>query len=90
MQDYIIYKVNHGDTKQSIAKQLGITPTSILCKDNPNPGDRVVINTNLSKIHIVKPGDTLDTIASYYQVDKQVLKQKNNITRLFVGQQLFI
>ncbi|MBQ7603187.1 MAG: LysM peptidoglycan-binding domain-containing protein [Clostridia bacterium] len=37
---------------------------------------------------MVKPLDTIDSIAKKLNVQKQELIHKNNITRLFIGQKL--
>ena len=53
-------------------------------------GDFVIIKTCLHKVHIVRPGENLEQIARHYNKSVGLLKNINNIDKIFVGQQLLI
>ncbi len=57
----------------------------------PFAGEYVKITVPNYKIHIVKPTETLEGIASTYNIDKQKLISDNNLTsKIFIGQRLKI
>lgn len=58
--------------------------------DDFKKGDRVVINSKKQKIHIVKPAETLLSIAKKYEVSEEYICNNNQIKQIFVGQQLLI
>ena len=51
-------------------------------------GDYILIKKINKSFHVVKPGETLKSIATFYNKDEDYLKQKNKTSRLFVGQLL--
>lgn len=91
MQNYIVYKINKGDTLQSIANMFKVSTQSIT-KQNKDlqVGDRVIIDLTPKTIHIVSPGETISSIATKYGKSCQELIKNNNIKRLFIGQRLQI
>jgi len=49
--------------------------------------------SNLTKIHIVKVGDTLSSISKFYSIDKELIIKLNNLKNenyIFVGQNLVL
>lgn len=86
-----LHRVQQNETFESIAKKYNIS-TYQLKKDNNvaklYAGCVLFVDTNQTKIYIVKPLDTIESIAKKLNVEKQELIHKNNITRLFVGQKL--
>lgn len=59
-------------------------------QENFRVGEYVLINNKPTKVHIVKPKDTLQSIAIKYDVSVEKIKEKNKINAIFIGQQLFI
>ena len=53
-------------------------------------GDRVLVVYTTLKTHIVRPAETIKSIAEKYGTSEEDIMIKNNIKQIFVGQQLFI
>ena len=51
---------------------------------------KIFIVSKRDKIHIVKPGETLSSISNKYNVSIDIISKKNNISKIFIGQQLKI
>jgi murein DD-endopeptidase MepM/ murein hydrolase activator NlpD len=80
--DVITYTVKSGDTLFDIADKYGLKPESILwsnygvLKDDPHmlkPGQNLFIPPENGAYYQWQKGDTLDSVASYYKVDKSVI-----------------
>lgn len=54
------------------------------------PGDKILINYNFKNRYIVKPLDTIYTIANKYNIDVEVIMDSNSLKspKLYVGQVL--
>lgn len=82
-----IYAVKKGDNLSSIAKKHGTTVNNLVKMNdikNPNliyPGQKLKINgtTKRGKMHTVKKGDNLSTIAKRYNTTVNRLVRLNNI-----------
>ncbi|MBQ7798655.1 MAG: LysM peptidoglycan-binding domain-containing protein [Clostridia bacterium] len=93
--EIILYQVQKEDTLNTILSKFSITSNNIV-RNNPNidlyEGEIIKI-INKSRIqHIVKPMETLNSIATKYNIDEEILVKLNklNSKRLFVGQTLII
>ncbi len=53
-------------------------------------GDILIIPPSSKYCHIVQPTENLEIIANKFSVDKNEIANKNNITRTFIGQKLFL
>ena len=98
------YSIKLGDTLYSIAKKFNTTVTNIkqlnnLVNDNISIGQNIKIPlTEYNEVptttinYIVKPGDTLYSIAREYNTTINNIKSKNNLTSnlLLVGQSILI
>ena len=100
--------IQHGDTLNQLAIQYNTTVATLVQLNNivnPNliyAGATLIVpisgnaqNTTLSgdEIYIVKPGDTLSSIASQYNTTVRVLAVANNIRNvnlIYVGQRIII
>lgn len=93
--DRVLVLVKKGDTLQEIA-QCYNTHTHNIIRNNPNielyEGEMVIIVRNNKKTHIVKPMQSLKSIALQHQTTVDNLIKINNLksTRLFVGQMLML
>jgi murein DD-endopeptidase MepM/ murein hydrolase activator NlpD len=73
------YTVKSGDTVLGIAQRYGLQPETLMwsnsfIEENPDRlkiGDQVRILPVDGVLHVVKPGDTLSSIASKYETDMQ-------------------
>ncbi len=91
MQNYIIYKVQQNDTKQSISKLFNVPQKNIISdKDNLSNGDRVIVDLTKVQEYVVMPFDTLDSIANKFGTTPQQIASKNDIKAIFIGQRLLI
>ena len=102
IKDY--YIVKPGDTLWSIAKKNNIDVNKLKNANNLTtntlkvgqtlilPSDGMQNIENIEDIYIVKPGDTLYSIARKYNINIDELKKINNLTTntLSIGQQLKI
>lgn len=92
----IIYFVKAGDTLNSVADKFCVIKEE-LCADNDlelndelRAGEILWIRKRNSYIHIVKPLETLSTLATKYNVTITHIKELNNIEEIFIGQRLII
>ena len=85
----IIYKIKKGDTLQSLKKQFGCGEQSIIPSEFEE-GDRVVIRLGKEKFYIVKPQDTLQSIAAKLNIKTEDIIKKNGSNTIFVGKHLRI
>ena len=91
----VLYRVQSGETLESICKKLKVDENYICSfndfdKNRIEHGDVLFVPKTKCICHIVKPTETLSSIAKQYNISVEELKQKNNIEVLFVGQKLFI
>lgn len=89
------YRVSQGENLSTIMTKLQVSPTAILRNDYTQDfyeGEMVKIMHGENNIHIVKPMQTLTTIAQMYNVKIEDIIKNNNLKspRLFVGQRLVI
>ncbi|MCU0496897.1 MAG: LysM peptidoglycan-binding domain-containing protein [Anaerolineae bacterium] len=100
-----IHVVQRGENLFRIALQYGLTvdqlarANGIISVNNLQVGQRLLIPLNAEPIlnppttHTVQPGETIETIALFYQIDQARLIQQNGITnpnQLYIGQVLTI
>lgn len=93
----IIYFVKAGDTLTTVAKKFCVSKEG-LCYDNDinvqteelKEGDILWVRRRNSAIHIVKPIETIESIALKYNVTIEHIKKLNNIENIFIGQRLII
>ncbi len=92
------YSVEQGDTPASIAQKFGISLNTVLWANNLKetsqltPGKELTILPVSGVLHIVRPGDTLSEISSWYKVSVDDIAQFNNLSssQVFVGDILVI
>ncbi len=95
------YVVKSGDSLYSIAKKFGITVDALKGANNKTSnlltiGEVLIIPTNngssSNRIHIVKPGDTLYSIARLYNTTVDEIKRLNNLGSniLSIGMSLYV
>lgn len=95
-----IHVVQQGETAVGIAARYGVSLASLLEANGLRgpwiaPGTRLVIPAPASQalIHLVRPRETLASLAAQYGVSVAEIMQANGMTRpggLFVGQRLLI
>ena len=91
----VLYQVKQGDSLGTIANNFDVKVNNIV-RNNYNielyDGEIVKIMRNTNIIHIVKPMETLYSIAVKYKTNVDDLIKINGLTskRLFIGQQLTI
>ena len=88
----LIYRVQTGETKESIADKFNALPSEIVCLTSPEicEGAFVEIKKSFENLYVVKPLDSLDQIATKFKVSVNTIVESNNLKdkRLFVGQRL--
>ncbi len=81
--EVLYYTVKSGDTVLGIAQRFGLQPETLMwsnsfIEQNPDRlkiGDQVRILPVDGVLHVVKPGDTLSSIAGKYETDMQSIVQ---------------
>ena len=53
-------------------------------------GDILIIPPSSKYCHVVMPTETLETISKKFGVSKEEIISKNNVTKIFIGQKLFL
>ena len=87
--DIIIYKIKKDETLNSVAKKFCVN-TGAISPQKFERGDRVVIRLKNKRLYIVKPGDTLPSIAATLGISIEELIKINGSKIIFVGKHLFI
>jgi len=99
-EEFIYHTVQQGESISNIASRYGVSPSQIMSFNNLTnnvltPGQTLVIKKKAdtsNKYHIVKPGETLYSIAKKYGVNISKLRELNNIDNrsLTPGQKILI
>ena len=83
----LIHIVEPGDTVFNIAQRYKISPARLIIENGISNPDHLVVNDALiilepEQLYIVREGDTLDRIASLYNVDvMQLLRNNPNVSQ---------
>lgn len=91
--DEFFYRVT--DLNLDLCKEFNTSKENIL-RNNQNikfyGGEMVKIKVNNFKTHFVKPAETLQQVADFYNIDVLKLKEDNNLedNKLYIGQRLKI
>lgn len=89
---YSVYLVKKDDTLAEIARRENSTVSAIKKLNSVVlfEGERLIIPKNRGKIHIVKPFESLESIAALYNTDSQTIASYNGINAVFLGQTVYI
>ena len=84
------YRVCEQDTLNSICIKFNTCKENILRNNNEIPlyaGEIIEITLNDFVIHIIKPTETLESVARIYNISCEELKNLNNLNnnKLFIG-----
>ena len=90
----IFYRVQSGDSVQSVAEQFDTSPTLII-KDNNltsdiETGDLIIISQSGGKTYTVQPTDTLFSISQKFGVPEQKILSDNAVPYIFFGLKIII
>jgi len=93
-----VYVVRTGDSLSQIAEMFGVTTNTILWANDINsassirPGDALIILPVAGVRHVVKSGDTLDSIIKKYEADREEVMDYNRLAsaELTIGETLII
>lgn len=88
--DFIINGMHYGydcDDKTVIVKNM---PRTMFGKSQDEKTYGKVCSISLGEKYVVKPNDTLDSISKTFNISKENIMQKNNMTRdiVFPGQMI--
>ena len=89
----IIYQLKENETLESVCNDFKVSINHIKHInniENAEYGDYVFLDKINLKIHIVRPNQTIEDIALIYGTTPQQIKELNNISAIFLGQQLII
>jgi spore germination protein YaaH len=83
------YRVNKGETVQSVAKKFNVSPISIIkdngLKEEIEQGDVLCICRGKQKIYFAGPTDTVSTIAEKFSVSEEKIRIDNPVPYVFYG-----
>ncbi|MFZ8832307.1 MAG: N-acetylmuramoyl-L-alanine amidase [Thermodesulfobacteriaceae bacterium] len=98
-----IHIVKTGETLRDIAKKYGVSVEELkawnnLTTDKPKPGTKLILQPPTERAkksniyHVVKKGETLETIAKRYGTTPTAIKELNNLKqdKVYAGQKLLI
>lgn len=87
----IIIKAKDNVSILNLSNQNNIPISNIISENNNiRKGEYIVVSNSNYKTYIVKPLDTLQSIANKFNKDIEYLVKINNTNKVFIGQQLFI
>ena len=85
------FRIKKAQNIEDFAKENMYSLSQIVCESNNLlPGDIVLVKDTNKVLHIVKPLETLSSIAKKYNVTIEYITKQNNIDKIFIGQQLYI
>lgn len=89
-----IYKTEPFEDVYDIAEKFGTTARIIVAdnelRENPECGDLLIIEIPKGDKYIVKPTDTIQSIASKFKKSQLEIMKNNKIDEVFVGQIIYI
>jgi N-acetylmuramoyl-L-alanine amidase len=98
-----IHIVKTGETLREIAKKYGVSVEELkawnnLTTNKPKPGTKLILRPPTEKAeksniyHVVKKGETLETIAKKYGTTPTAIKELNNLKqdKVYAGQKLLV
>lgn len=89
-----IYRVEKGDSLGSIAEKLETTVQIIvsdnMLKEEPSAGELLVIEKPEGKPYIVKPYDTIESLAFGDKKRELEILTNNKTDFIFVGQKIYL
>ncbi|MCL2540227.1 MAG: LysM peptidoglycan-binding domain-containing protein [Firmicutes bacterium] len=87
----IMHQVQPGETAAGIASDYNTSVKNIEAEaETLQAGDCVFITNINQTFYVVKPMDTINSIAEKHGVTTESLKKKNNLNNVFIGQLLNI
>ncbi len=92
------YVVEEGDTPSSVAEKFGISMATVLgandlsSRASLKPGKEILILPVSGALHLVRPGDTLSEIATWYKGSSYEITEFNSLTvgQIFAGDLVII
>ena len=81
----VTYVVKPGDSVVRLATSFNVTPETIIWANNLSNADMLPVGQSIlilpmsGVLHNVRTGETLETVASRYQIDSNILAQSNGL-----------
>ncbi len=89
--DYQVIEIEKKQTIDEFIKIFSLNIEQVIYeKNNLTKGDIVIVKDINRIIHVVRPLENLESIAKKYNVSVEYLMEKNNINKIFIGQQIYI
>ena len=91
---YETYTIEKGDSIYGIARKYNINPTLLSTLNGLNmddyiyPGEQILIPRGNYSYYMTADGDTIDSVANTFGIDKDTLLKENNTIYLLSGQLL--
>lgn len=90
--EVLFYRIKEGDSKNRIADKFNTEIKNVKCltEDCEETGDFYIISNIKSNSHVVKPMESLRSIAEKYKISEEEIIRQNNLKtkQLFIGQKL--
>ena len=95
LDNQFYYRITKGDTILKICEKFNTSKENIVRNNfdlDLYDGEWILIKQNDYIVHIVKPAETLFSIANIYKIPTEKIKNDNNLKndKLYIGQHLKI
>lgn len=90
-----VYRVKANDTILSIANNFSLSPDDLLAvnqikRENVVEGTLLLIEKKQGVKYVVKPFDSIESIAKEFGISSKVICEYNDIDRVFLGEVIYI
>ena len=95
--EYLIYRVRKGEKAEDVARKTGVAARRICALNNCREeqieeGVRMLIAQAEGREYVVRPFDSLSSVARRFNVSEKHILENNGLTSptLFIGQKLYV
>ncbi len=85
------YILKYNENLNDVAKKFGVNLSSLKVYnmvDDAEEGDVIFFPQSSSNVYVVKPADTIKSIAKQFNLTESEVLQKAKTTKLFIGQRI--
>lgn len=89
-----VYRTERGDTVRSISEKFGVCVNKLVSVNaldrEPEEGDVLLIEKSGGREYVVKPGDTILSIAGYDRDAALKISADNAVDYVYAGQKIYV
>lgn len=94
VKNSFVYMVEMGEDLKSIAEKFHTTQQFLIAINNMDrevrAGEYIIVEKIDGLPYVVKPNDTIESIAKYDKEIVKTIKNRNKIDKIYVGQKIYI